>query len=94
LFPVEIKRFSAFHSIRTGCGLHSACFMNMRNLLPACEEVAADYPVLSSSSHPMQERMRERIPPPYQTPSLCGLLIKLLVILLSRIYSEIVLGPN
>lgn len=42
----------------------------------------------------MQERIRERIPLPYQTPSSCVLLIKLLVIILSRIYSEIVLGPN
>jgi hypothetical protein len=91
--PVEIKRFSDFHSIRTGCGLHSVCSMNMPSLLPAKKWLQFTL-YLSSSSHLMQERIRERIPLPYQTPSSCVLLIKLLVFILSRIYSEIVLEPN
>lgn len=59
-----------------------------------CEEVVAIYPVSNSSCHLVQERIRGRISLPYQTPSSCGLLIKLLVFILSRIYSSIVLGLN
>jgi len=93
LIPVEIRDLVLFHSFGIGCGLNSACFMNMWSLMPA-KKWSQFTLYLSSSCHLVQERVRGRIYPPYQTPSSCGLLIKLLVFILSRIYSEIVLGLN